>query len=404
VEIVEKTVLTIKITFGMFQNGENWEDPMLRKTILATACAVAVAMMIGGCGKQEQKPSGDEKSRETMTLGHPEEANNNTVEPLLSIGGTYKFGDDVEKGPVGSALIHPLTSSSALFFLDLSQGAPSYNTGRLYGQITIKNNIGTFTEANDYLDCTLKFKFSPKQLEIITEDRHGNCGFGGNVYADNKYKQIDASIPKYYIGVEDDTIFFNENETVEEKTVERNDGGYITDSRDNKRYRTVKIGNLTWMAENLNYEAENSWCHDDDENNCQKLGRLYDWDAAIKACPDEWRLPDTANWENLLRVAGGPTELRSKTGWGEWSDPDIGIVSGNGTDDYGLSVLPAVGGNGYWLSTVENESGNAYYRSMDLMIDLEMTVTTDKTSRLSVRCVQNTTGSKTVANNNKHDM
>nr|WP_244831644.1 hypothetical protein [Candidatus Vampirococcus lugosii] len=28
----------------------------------------------------------------------------------------------------------------------------------------------------------------------------------------------------------------------------------------------------------------NSWCYDDDSANCEKYGRLYNWDAAMTVC------------------------------------------------------------------------------------------------------------------------
>ena len=51
--------------------------------------------------------------------------------------------------------------------------------------------------------------------------------------------------------------------------------GSITDDRDNQTYKIVTIGSQTWMAQNLNYEAENSFCYKDDPANCTKYGRLY---------------------------------------------------------------------------------------------------------------------------------
>ena len=80
----------------------------------------------------------------------------------------------------------------------------------------------------------------------------------------------------------------------------------FTDSRDGKTYKTVKIGNQTWMAENLNFTtAEGSWCYDDDTVNCNKYGRLYSWETARDVCPAGWHLPSKAEFETLLSNVGG---------------------------------------------------------------------------------------------------
>ena len=77
----------------------------------------------------------------------------------LNIGGTYSFGDNVEKGPVGSLIVYPFTDNSALFFIDICSGAPSYNLGQLFGKMIIKNNVGTYYSKNDdyNINCLLKF-------------------------------------------------------------------------------------------------------------------------------------------------------------------------------------------------------------------------------------------------------
>ncbi|MBR5413556.1 MAG: fibrobacter succinogenes major paralogous domain-containing protein, partial [Fibrobacter sp.] len=110
----------------------------------------------------------------------------------------------------------------------------------------------------------------------------------------------------------------------------------LTDARDGKVYKTVKIGSQVWMAENLNYATEKSYCYNDSSKYCDKYGRLYTWAAAMDACPTGWHLPGEEEWNILLSEVGGQsiagTALKSRSGWHD---------GGNGTDAFGFSALPA---------------------------------------------------------------
>jgi len=169
--------------------------------------------------------------------------------------------------------------------------------------------------------------------------------------------------------------------------------GSFTDSRDNKKYGTIKIGTQTWMSENLNYEAGGK-CYDNDPANCAKYGRLYDWKTALSVCPKGWHLPSYDERQTLMNFAGkevAEEKLKAKSGWKK---------SGNSTDIFGFSALPGgygysdgsfryVGDIGRWWSSTEGNSDRAYlllYMGISYM-DVDR-YGSSKDLLYSVRCLQ----------------
>ena len=122
-----------------------------------------------------------------------------------------------------------------------------------------------------------------------------------------------------------------QTDTTSTQTSTQNDSTF-TDTRDGKTYKTVKLGEQIWMAENLNYEMDDgvkSWCNGNKQENCDKYGRLYTYKSATYACPPGWRLPEVEEWPE--RGNGGyPAFVNyAVVGWG------------GGKDTYGFSVLSA---------------------------------------------------------------
>jgi len=189
---------------------------------------------------------------------------------------------------------------------------------------------------------------------------------------------------------------------------------YFTDERDGQRYLSVKIGEQTWMAENLNFNESGSKCYANNNSNCEKYGRLYNWATAMDSsasskevpsgvkgvCPNGWHIPSDAEWDTLTVAVGGTgtrgltgagTKLKAASGWNS--------SSGNGADDYGFSALPGgygyfdgvfynVGYYGYWWSSTEYAAYNAWYRYMTYIYSGVDRDVGSKSSLYSVRCLR----------------
>ncbi len=129
--------------------------------------------------------------------------------------------------------------------------------------------------------------------------------------------------------------------------------GEYLDVRDSQVYRTVQIGEQVWMAQNLNYKSDmQSFCFDNDDNNCAKWGRLYTWAQAVKACPEGWKLPDSSEYGSLAIF------LKDSTG-----NKNVGKYLKTGKNNlFGFSVLL---GSGYFVGGPDyfNEGGETYGRA-----------------------------------------
>lgn len=149
---------------------------------------------------------------------------------------------------------------------------------------------------------------------------------------------------------------------------------------DGNVYKTVKIGNDTWMAENLavtryndgtpilniknadgwivNLEPAYRW-YNNDSIKFKLLGALYNWYAieTQKLCPKGWHVATDKDWSQLVWLAGGDkiagTKLRT-TGTKLWSNSAY-----QGEDIFGFGALPA----GFLHDFTGNSSAKGEYAS-----------------------------------------
>ena len=144
-------------------------------------------------------------------------------------------------------------------------------------------------------------------------------------------------------------------------------GGYWIDSRDGHSYATIPIGDQVWLAENMAYlpSVSNEENGSEDEgneslafyyvlgydgtsvsaakadSNYKKYGVLYNWNAALEACPNGWHLPSDDEWTELETYLGGSDTagVKLKATWG-WSHCRWLDNPGNGTNESGFTALP----------------------------------------------------------------
>lgn len=205
------------------------------------------------------------------------------------------------------------------------------------------------------------------------------------------------------------------------------DGGF-TDSRDQREYGIISIDGQDWMADNLAFLTSVSLPNHGDANqayyylpefldnssisaakaseNRKKYGVLYNYTAALTACPAGWHLPTDEDWMKLEKALGMSDSETDRIGWRQSGSvgkklkaKNLWIDEGNGINSALFRAVPAgtrtTGGNlsptgvscGFWSSN-ENDSQENWHRRIYYSTD---GIKRDRGSRsegFSVRCVK----------------
>lgn len=184
--------------------------------------------------------------------------------------------------------------------------------------------------------------------------------------------------------------------------------GTVTDI-DGNVYRTIKIGNQWWMAENLRVthyrngdpipnitdggawvaDRDGAYCDYNNDPNMSKIdGRIYNWYAVNNSrniALEGWHVPSDAEWKQLemfLGMSAADADLTSWRGTNEggklkesslfyWDSPNTGATNASGFSALGGGFRTSAGDfmklgqvNCFWTST-ESASGRAWSRLLD---------------------------------------
>ncbi len=304
---------------------------------------------------------------------------------------------------------------------------------------TITDDGGSDVHTRGVMWSTLPFAIA--DFQGITVDGSGPGVYQSDITGltpETTYYLRAYAINDAGIGYSDVLVF----ETPEPGTGEPCSGiNSLVDPRDGKTYDVVAVADRCWMAENLAYLPQvHKLEQQSDEDprfyvngykgnsveeakataNYEHYGVLYNWPAALTACPDGWRLATKDDWTALENeISGGflngGSQLKScrdvfsPYGAGcqtsehpRWDSWEFAVGHQHGTDDYGFAGLPAgmIGyyshsmfisspgkGADWWSATpVNNESG--WIMSLSNNNSNTWIHSQSKTDGLSIRCIK----------------
>ena len=211
---------------------------------------------------------------------------------------------------------------------------------------------------------------------------------------------------------------------------------FFIDERDGNRYRTIRIGNKVWLAENLRFVinlGKGSYLYGKNTQDIdyvksndlyKKYGLLYNYETAKIACPKGWHLPSDDEWKELELFLGMDKEVcelvsykQMPENYKSFNNPRTGIniltlldlESWNGLEspfieDIGFNARPGgwrtyhrvfedIGIMSSWWTSTENKNkqqNNIFVYQREIRTGVEGIIRADCATSccLSVRCIK----------------
>jgi uncharacterized protein (TIGR02145 family) len=240
----------------------------------------------------------------------------------------------------------------------------------------------------DYSHAVPKYRLSgPSELPLCSKSLEGTVIYMsndlGSIYACSdglwtKMAELGYSETKY-----DDLEYFNADSVRKSIALDGNDipppvYDMITDVRDGKNYKIVRIDGEWWFAENLDFVTGKSVHFEDDV--CEdKCGVGYYYEDAVNACPKGFHLSTKSEWYDLIEYVGG----KSYAGIALKAEGDYWY--GDARNTVGFSALPV---------DIDYYSVNCYWTASDNVLfdingyEVEEGSNVASQRKCSVRCVE----------------